>query len=118
MNRVAALAAACVLNFLFLAVFPGTPAAAAKRPGFVDVAPRSKFVYKTNNSFNGRKYFPQPMCGGIAIFDFDNDGKMDIFFTNGAQLPEMSKTDPSYYNCLLRQKSDGTSEDVTAKAGL
>ena len=58
------------------------------------------------------------MCGGVAIFDFDNDGRLDIFFTNGAQLPELKKTDPSYYNCLLHQKSDGTFEDVTVKAGL
>ncbi len=58
------------------------------------------------------------MCGGVAIFDFDNDGKMDIFFTNGASLPELKKSDPSYYNCLLHQKNDGTFEDVTAKAGL
>jgi len=58
------------------------------------------------------------MCGGVAIFDFDNDGRMDIFFTNGAQIPEMKKTNPSYYNCLLKQQPDGTFEDVTAKAGL
>ena len=89
-----------------------------KRPTFVDIAPRSKFSYISNNSPGGHKYFPQPMCGGVAIFDFDNDGKMDIFFTNGAQLPEMKKTNPSYYNCLLKQKNDGTFEDVTAKAGL
>lgn len=88
------------------------------RSGFVDVAPLSKLSYVTNNSFTGRKYFPQPMCGGVAIFDFDNDGRLDIFFTNGAKLPELKKTGPSFYNCLLRQKSDGTFEDVAAKAGL
>jgi len=92
--------------------------APTKRPGFADVGPRSKFNYISNNSTGGHKYFPQPMCGGVAIFDFDNDGRMDIFFTNGAQLPEMKKTTPSYYNCLLKQKSDGTFEDVTVKAGL
>ena len=89
-----------------------------KRPSFVDVAPLSKIPYITNNSSGGRKYFPQPMCGGVAIFDFDNDGRLDIFLTNGAKLPEMKKTRPSYYNCLLQQRADGTFEDVTAKAGL
>jgi hypothetical protein len=89
-----------------------------KRPGFVDVAPRSKIAHITNNSFTGRKYFPQPMCGGVAIFDFDNDGRLDVFFTNGAKLPELKKTDPSFFNCLLRQKGDGLFEDVTARAGL
>jgi hypothetical protein len=89
-----------------------------KRPSFVDVAPRSKIAYISNNSSGTHKYFPQPMCGGVALFDFDNDGHLDIFFTNGAQMPEMKKTNPSYYNCLLHQRADRTFEDVTAKAGL
>ncbi|MCC6393095.1 MAG: CRTAC1 family protein [Bryobacterales bacterium] len=88
------------------------------RPHFVNVAAKSKIPYKTNNSFTGRKYFPQPMCGGATIFDFDNDGRLDIFLANGAKLPELKKTDPSFFNCLLQQKSDGTFEDVTARAGL
>ena len=58
------------------------------------------------------------MCGGVAILDFDNDGKEDIFFSNGAKLPELKKTNPSFYNCLLRNKGDGTFDDVTTKAGL
>lgn len=84
----------------------------------MDVAPRSKITYISNNSPGGHKYFPQPMCGGVAIFDFDNDGRMDIFFTNGAQIPEMKKISSGYYNCLLKQRADATFEDVTAKAGL
>jgi len=94
------------------------PEESPKRPYFVDVAPRSKIAYKSNNSPDSRKFFPKTMCGGIALFDFDNDGLLDIFFTNGAKLPELKKTDPSYYNCLLKQRHDGTFEDVTAKAGL
>jgi hypothetical protein len=109
-------AGTCAIWFLVLA--PARPAPPVRRPGFVDVAPRSRIPYITNNSFTGRKYFPQPMCGGVAIFDFDNDGRPDIFFTNGARLPDLKKTDPSFFNCLLHQKSDGTFEDVTARAGL
>lgn len=90
----------------------------AKRPHFTDIASRSEFSYISNNNFTGRKYFPQPMCGGIAIFDFDNDGFMDIFFTNGAKLPELKRIDASFYSCLLRNKGDGTFEDVTRKAGV
>jgi len=112
------LAVSALCAFLFVALLSGRPALTAKRPHFTDVAPRSNFSYISNNSPKGHKYFPQPMCGGVAIFDFDNDGLLDIFFTNGAQFPEMKKTDPSYYNCLLKQRADGTFEDVTIKAGL
>jgi enediyne biosynthesis protein E4 len=85
---------------------------------FTDVASRSQFTYRTNNNFTGRKYFPQPMCGGVAAIDFNNDGLMDLFFTNGAELPDLEKSSPAYYNCLLRNNGDGTFEDVTDKAGL
>jgi enediyne biosynthesis protein E4 len=85
---------------------------------FTDLAKRSNLPYRTNNGFTGRKYFPQPMCGGIAILDYDNDGNMDIFFANGAKMPELNKTSPDYYNSLVRNRGDGTFEDVTAKAGL
>jgi hypothetical protein len=88
------------------------------QPHFIDITARSKFTYITNNDLSPRKYFVQPMAGGVAIFDYDNDGKMDIFFTNGAKLPELKKTGPAFYNALLRNKGDGTFEDVTAKAGL
>ena len=58
------------------------------------------------------------MCGGVAIFDYDGDGRLDIFLTNGAKLPELKKVDRSFYNCLLRGLPDGTYEDVTASARL
>ena len=91
---------------------------ASRQPQFTDNAPRSKFSYVTNNDLSPRKYFVQPIAGGVAVFDFDNDGRLDIFFTNGAKLPELKKTGPSFYNCLLRNKGDGAFEDVTKKAGL
>ena len=98
---------------------PSTPGPVATGPiTFKDVAPLSKFSYISNNNFAGRKYFPQPMCGGIAVIDYDHDGKLDIFFSNGAKLPDLKKADSSFYSCLLRNKGDGTFEDVTENAGL
>jgi hypothetical protein len=118
MRRKIALLISAPAACLCLALLSARPAQTPKRPSFVDVAPLSKISYISNNSPGTHKYFPQPMCGGVALFDFDNDGRMDLFFTNGAQMPEMKKTNPSYYNCLLHQRADGTFEDVTAKAGL
>lgn len=107
-----------LLVIVVLGVVAGTAVSQQKRPHFTDVAPQSKFSYITNNDLSPRKYFNQPMCGGVAIFDFDNDGQLDIFFTNGAKMPEMQKTGPQFYNCLLKNRGDGTFYDVTAKAGL
>ncbi len=65
------------------------------------------------------------MGSGVALFDYDNDGRLDIFFANGAPLtdPEPKgsvpqKTDAKYWNRLFHQKKDGTFEDVTEKSGL
>ena len=54
------------------------------------IASRSKFAYRTNN-FTGTKYFPQPMCGGVTAIDYDNNGRIDLFFTNGVKLPHLAK---------------------------
>ena len=117
------MSAAAGTAFVLLAVLGLAPRAGSVPPAaggvvFRDLAPRSQLSYRSNNDFSGRKYFPQPMCGGVAIFDYDNDGRPDIFLTNGAKLPELKKTDRSFYNCLLRSRGDGTFEDVSAKAGL
>jgi hypothetical protein len=85
---------------------------------FTNIAGKSSFSYKTNNDYTGRKYFPQPMCGGVAAIDYNNDGYMDLFFTNGAAYPSLAKASPGYYNCLLHNNGDSTFQDVTQKAGL
>jgi hypothetical protein len=85
---------------------------------FTNVAARSRFAYTSNNDFRERKYFPQPMCGGVALLDYDGDGTLDVFLTNGAKLPELTRPDSSYWSCLLRGKGDGSFEDVTLRAGV
>jgi len=56
--------------------------------------------------------------GGVALFDYNNDGLLDVFFTNGADIPSLEKKDPNYWNRLFKNNGDGTFTDVTEKAGV
>jgi enediyne biosynthesis protein E4 len=92
---------------------------------FTDVTAQTKINFRHYASPTSNKYLPETMSAGVALIDYDNDGRLDVFFTNGAQLldpmpkgrmPE--KTDAKFWNRLYRQKSDGTFEDVTEKTGV
>jgi hypothetical protein len=72
-----------------------------------------------------KKYLLETMGSGVALFDYDNDGRLDLFLVNGAEIDDPSapgsipqKTAPQYWNRLYHQNADGTFEDVTEKAGL
>src|SRR3974377_383298 len=65
-----------------------------------------------------QRHAPETMAGGVAAFDYDNDGYLDIFFTNGADINSLKKTSAKYSNKLFHNNGDGTFTDVTEKAGL
>jgi len=76
-------------------------------------------------SHTSRKYLLETMGSGVALFDYDNDGRLDIFLVNGTPLGDPTpkgtipqKTGPKYWNRLYHQKPDGTFEDRTEKTGL
>jgi hypothetical protein len=64
------------------------------------------------------RHTPATMAGGLAVFDYNGDGRPDIFFTNGANIATLRKDNPKYSNRLFRNDGDGVFTDVTVKAGL
>ena len=85
---------------------------------FEDTVRSSGIQFVLDNSATPDKHQPETMIGGVAVFDYNNDGLPDIYFLNGAKLPEMDKRDPRFWNRLYRNNGNGTFTDVTAKSGL
>jgi enediyne biosynthesis protein E4 len=85
---------------------------------FEDIAERSGVHFVMENSPTPEKHQPETMPAGVALFDYDGDGLLDIYLVNGAEMPSLVKTGPKYSNRLFRNKGDGTFADVTESARL
>jgi len=79
---------------------------------------KSGIGFILNNGTVPDKPIIDTTLGGVALLDFDNDGYLDIFFTNGARIPSLAKDNPSFWNRLYRNNHDGTFSDVTERAGV
>jgi hypothetical protein len=92
---------------------------------FTDVTQSSGIRFLHRNSATPNKYLIETMAGGVALLDSDNDGWLDVFFTNGARLKDtqrdseqLDKSPPEFWDRLYRNNRDGTFTDVTGKAGV
>ena len=92
---------------------------------FTDITTQTKINFQHNSSPTSQKYLIETMSAGVALIDYDNDGLLDVFFSNGASIKDdmaknaaPDKTDAKFWNRLYHQKKDGTFEDVTEKSGL
>src|SRR6202035_4211997 len=74
--------------------------------------------FSLDSSETTQRHAPETMARGVAVFDFNHDGNLDIFFTNGADIVSLQKNSPKYSNRLFRNNGDGTFTDVTTQAGL
>jgi enediyne biosynthesis protein E4 len=94
-------------------------------PLFVDIAAQSGISFTNQPSVTSRKYLPESMVGGVAVLDYDGDGRLDIFFVNGAMLRDPmpknvlpDKSNPRFWNRLYHNNGNGTFTDVTEKSGV
>jgi len=92
---------------------------------FTDVTQKLGIDFRHQPGLTSQKFIIESFGGGVAVFDFDNDGRPDIFFVNGAAIKDSispadrpEKTGPGFWNRLYHQEKDGTFTDVTAKSGL
>ena len=77
-----------------------------------------KIPFRLENSETPAKNAPETMPGGVAVFDYNGDGRPDIFFTNGANISSLHKDSPKFSNRLFRNDGNGVFTDVTQSAGL
>jgi len=85
---------------------------------FREIAAQAGIPFVLENSPTERKHLIETMPGGIAILDYDGDGRPDIYFTNGAEIPSLEKSAPKYWNRLYRNEGGGRFRDVTEAAGV
>jgi hypothetical protein len=74
--------------------------------------------FRLENNETPIRHAPATMAGGVAVFDYNRDGRPDIFFTNGANLRTLRKDSPKFSNRLFRNDGNGVFTDVTKQAGL
>ncbi|HEX2861845.1 MAG TPA: CRTAC1 family protein [Lacunisphaera sp.] len=109
--------AAVVLGAVFARLFPPTTLAGAPAVRFTDYTAESgvHFVHR-----QGGADAPTTLGGAVAVLDFNQDDRPDLFLVNGAPWPweESLEKRPGRGSALYRNDGDGRFTDVTASAGL
>ncbi|QEG38103.1 CRTAC1 family protein [Roseimaritima ulvae] len=84
---------------------------------FVDALPGSGIRFQHSDGGGDRQYITQTVVAGLALFDYDQDGWIDIYLLNGSSVPG-NIVEPAPTNKLYRNNGDWTFSDVTDAAGV
>src|SRR5437764_9243689 len=85
---------------------------------FSNVAEKANVKFVLENSPTATKFMIETMPGGVAVFDYNGDGRPDIYFTNGAEVPSLEKNAPRFWNRLYRNDGGMHFTDVTEQASV
>jgi hypothetical protein len=117
---------ALLIALLIFAFYPVKPSSQANPAGKTASSNEAPFIDATkasginfiNASSAEKKYIVESMGGGAAMFDFDNDGKLDIYLVNSYTVEAALAKKPHPPAALYRNLGNGKFEDVAAKAGV
>jgi len=93
-----------------------SPAEPAGDPWFEEVARQVGVDFRHRSGHREEFYMPEIMCGGVAMFDYDGDSDLDLYFVQGGDLNPGATDLPG--NVLYRNRGDGTFENATEEAGV
>ena len=82
-----------------------------------DVSPETGIDFRHTDGGSGRHYIVEYVASGIALFDYNGDGRIDVYFLNGAPLLG-TKSDTVPRNALYRNEGNWKFTDVTTEAGV
>src|SRR5437867_2672507 len=108
-------------EWIIPALFSTALLAAAESNGPIqlqDITRQTGIAFVHTDGSSGRRYIVETVCAGLATFDYNGDGKIDILFLNGAPLPGSPTTSPAPRNALYRNDGGWKFTDVTQAAGL
>ena len=83
---------------------------------FTDVTDQADITFRHVNGATGQKLLPETMGSGVAVLDYDRDGRPDLFFVNSRPWP--GQPTETATQALYRNKGDGTFEEVSKDVGL
>lgn len=83
---------------------------------FIDITKQSGIQFHHYDGRNNKKYYVETLGSGVTLFDYDNDGDLDIFFVNGTNLDDPILSTATDH--LYRNNGDGSFTDVTEQAGV